>query len=93
MKKVIYLPLDERPCNLAYVREVTRDNIALRVVTPGLGEVLKLGSLNCEMIVNRINEHTRVNFPGIFAKYEAVECYLPWSRLFEIGLKVEKRKK
>ena len=55
-------------------------------------KMLRLGSTDCKMIVNRINEHTRVNFPGVFAKYEAVECYLPWSRLFEIGLKVEEKK-
>ena len=39
MKKIVYLPLDERPCNLAYVREVARDNKALRVVTPELDEM------------------------------------------------------
>ena len=55
-------------------------------------EMLKLGSYDCCAIVNKINEYTRVNFPGIAAKYTAVECYLPWSRLFEIGLKVEEKK-
>lgn len=39
MKKVVYLPLDERPCNLAFVKEITRDNAAFRLVAPELCEM------------------------------------------------------
>ena len=39
MKKVVYLPLDERPCNLAYVCEVSRDNNAFTLVAPELSEM------------------------------------------------------
>ncbi len=54
-------------------------------------ELLASGRTDCETIVKMINEHTRVSFSGVFEKYWAVDCYLPWNRLFEIGLKVEEK--
>ena len=44
-----------------------------------------------EFIVRRINERTRELFPSIGEKYEAIDCYLPWHRLFEIGLKIKEK--
>ena len=54
-------------------------------------ELLASGDNDCETIVKMINEHTRVSFLGIYERYMAVDCYLPWNRLFEIGLKVEEK--
>ena len=36
MKKIVYLPLDERPCNLAYVRAVSNGHEAYRLACPEL---------------------------------------------------------
>ncbi len=38
-----------------------------------------------------LNEFTSREFPEIYKKYKIVDCYMPWSRLFEIGLKIEER--
>ena len=54
-------------------------------------ELLASGKSDCDTIVKMINEHTRVSFSGVFDRYMAVDCYLPWNRLFEIGLKVEEK--
>ena len=45
----------------------------------------------CELIVKRINERAGECFPSIAEKYEAVDAYLPWHRLFEIGLEIKER--
>ena len=55
-------------------------------------ELLASGQTDCEAIVKMINEHTRVSFSGVYEQYMAVDCYLPWNRLFEIGLKIEEKK-
>lgn len=39
MKKIVYLPLDERPCNYSFVKFMTEDNADLNVVTPSLDEM------------------------------------------------------
>ena len=54
-------------------------------------DILLSGSLSCEEIVNKINDRARVKFSGISSKYTAVDCYLPWNRLFEIGLNVKEK--
>ena len=54
-------------------------------------DMLLSGSLSCEEIVNKINDRARVKFSGVSAKYTAVDCYLPWNRLFEIGLEVKEK--
>lgn len=38
-----------------------------------------------------LNEFTSREFPEIHEKYKIADCYMPWSRLFEIGLKIEER--
>ena len=45
----------------------------------------------CEHIVRLVNERTPKLCPSIGEKYEAVDCYLPWQRLFEIGLKIKEK--
>ena len=54
-------------------------------------ELSASGENDCDTIVRMVNEHTRVSFSGIYERYMAVDCYLPWNRLFEIGLKVEEK--
>ena len=44
-----------------------------------------------ERIVRRINERTKDLFPSVSEKYEATDCYMPWQRLFEIGLKIKEK--
>ena len=44
-----------------------------------------------ERIVRRINERTKDLFPSVSEKYEAIDCYMPWQRLFEIGLKIKEK--
>lgn len=38
-----------------------------------------------------LNEFTSREFPEIYEKYKSADCYMPWSRFFEIGLKIEER--
>ena len=38
-----------------------------------------------------LNEFTSREFPEIYEKYKIADCYMPWSRFFEIGLKIEER--
>ena len=44
-----------------------------------------------ELIMKRINERTAELFAGVGELYEAVDNYLPWQRLFEIGLKIKEK--
>lgn len=39
MKKIVYLPLDERPCNYSFVKFLTEDNGEIDLVTPKLSEM------------------------------------------------------
>lgn len=39
MKKIVYLPLDERPCNYSFVKFLAEDNDEIKVVTPDLSEM------------------------------------------------------
>lgn len=39
MKKVVYLPLDERPCNYSFVKFLMEGNQAVRLVTPSIAEL------------------------------------------------------
>lgn len=55
-------------------------------------EMMALESLDCDLIVRKINDLARAEFPSIAEKYEAGGCYLPWSRLFEIALSVKVKK-
>lgn len=38
-----------------------------------------------------LNEFTSREFPEIYEKYKIADCYMSWSRLFEIGLKIEEK--
>lgn len=39
-----------------------------------------------------LSEFIKREFPEIYRDYEIADCYMPWSRMFEIGLIIEKRK-
>ena len=39
MKKILYLPLDERPCNHTFVKFLMEDNPEVQLVTPSLAEL------------------------------------------------------
>ena len=39
MKKIVYLPLDERPCNYTFVKFLMEDNPEIQLVTPSLAEL------------------------------------------------------
>ena len=41
MKKIVYLPLDERPCNAGYVCALSEGNPSYRLVSPELSELGK----------------------------------------------------
>lgn len=142
MNKIVYLPLDERPCNIAYSAAVSEGHEAFSLVCPDntLGTVICQGVLRylygdsaahrkfiahrimddavymadvrremmglgygtnvvpvaqrgevCERIIQLVNERTPKLCPSISEKYDAVDCYLPWHRLFEIGLKIKEK--
>ena len=42
-----------------------------------------------ELIEGLINERTQALFPRIAERYVATDCYLPWQRLFEIGIRIK----
>ena len=46
MKKIVYLPLDERPCNAGYVCALSEGNPSYRLVSPELSELGDISELN-----------------------------------------------
>lgn len=44
-----------------------------------------------EKVKQLLSEFTEREFPEIYNKYRIADCYMPWSRMFEIGLIVDKR--
>lgn len=55
------------------------------------GEEIPTRGEASERITRRINERTCELFPSVGEKYEAADCYMPWKRLFEIGLKIKEK--
>lgn len=45
-----------------------------------------------EIVAQQLNEFVGDNFPEIYTGYKISDCYMPWSRMFEVGLAVEKKK-
>ena len=45
-----------------------------------------------EIVAQQLNEFVGNNFPEIYTGYKISDCYMPWSRMFEVGLAVEKKK-
>lgn len=73
--------------DVVYSADVRREMIAMGY---GLGgaPIPERGEVS-ELIVKRINERTAECFPSVKKCYEAQDVYLPWHRLFEIGLKIK----
>lgn len=72
-----------------YMAGVRREMIALGYGAGG-AMIPERGEAS-ELIVKLINERTRENIPSVAEKYEAVDCYMPWHRLFEIGLEIKEK--
>ena len=75
--------------DVVYSADVRRE-LVLAGVGAGGAKIDSRGDIS-ELIVERINERSRSLFPSVADKYEAVDCYLPWHRLFEIGLKIKEK--
>lgn len=73
--------------DVVYSADVRREMIAMGY---GLGgtPIPERGEVS-ELIVKRINERASECFPSVAKCYEAQDAYLPWHRLFEIGLKIK----
>ena len=63
MNKIVYLPLDERPCNLGYTSAVSEGNGRFRLVSPKLCEMgNKKTPADYEVILNLVcNRFTPTN--------------------------------
>ena len=72
-----------------YMADVRREMIALGYGKNGV-EISARGEAS-ELIVKRINERACELFPSVGNKYEATDAYLPWHRLFEIGLTIKEK--
>lgn len=72
-----------------YMADVRREMV-LAGFGKGGAEIPARGEAS-EHIVKRINERVCECFPSIGEKYEVTDAYLPWHRLFEIGLTVKER--
>lgn len=66
-------------------------DVRMKLRREGYGRDLGTRGKVSELIERLINERTRELFPRIAERYEATECYLPWQRLFEIGIKIKER--
>lgn len=42
----------------------------------------------CDLAVQIINEQVKQYMPSLWGKYEILDAYMPWSRTYEIGLKI-----
>jgi len=42
-------------------------------------------------ILDLLNEYTRSLYPSISEKYKITDCYMPWKRLFEVGIEIKER--
>lgn len=43
------------------------------------------------LVQKTLEEYTKENFPAIAERFEIVDCEMPWSRMFEVGLTVKER--
>ena len=72
-----------------YMADVRREMLRLGYGANG-AKIEQRGEAS-ERIVRLINERTAQLFPSVSEKYEAVDCYMPWHRLFEIGLTIKEK--
>ena len=45
-----------------------------------------------DIVAHKLDKFIGDNFPEIHDKYIIVDCYMPWSRMFEVGITVKERK-
>lgn len=76
--------------DVVYSADVRREMLALGYGSGGT-EIPTRGEAS-ERILKRINERAEELFPTLAEKYTAADCYMPWHRLFEIGLTVKEKK-
>ena len=75
--------------DVVYSADVRREMLSLGY---GAGDkVIEYRGEASERIVKRINERTKDILPSVAQKYEATDCYMPWQRLFEIGLTIKEK--
>ena len=72
-----------------YMADVRREMLRLGYGSGG-AKIEQRGEAS-ERIVRLINERAAHLFPSVSEKYEAVDCYMPWHRLFEIGLTIKEK--
>ena len=39
----------------------------------------------------QLDTYMQEKYPDVFNRYKIVDCYMPWNRLFEIGLTIAER--
>lgn len=44
-----------------------------------------------DVVARQLDEFVGDNFPEICTEYKIFDCYMPWSRMFEVGLTVEEK--
>ncbi len=74
----------------AYVRKYIWDNELETLHCTYFNSNGQRGAVS-ERAEQLLNEFTSREFPEIYEKFKISDCYMPWSRLFEIGLKIEER--
>lgn len=45
-----------------------------------------------QMVFKCIDKYILQTFPSIYKKYQIVDCYMPWKRMFEVALLIKERK-
>ena len=45
-----------------------------------------------EIVAQQLSKFVGDNFPEIYTGYKISDCYMPWRRMFEVGLAVEEKK-
>lgn len=44
-----------------------------------------------QMVEEKINQHVKVVAPQVYERYQIIDCYMPWCRMFEVGLIIKER--
>ena len=42
-------------------------------------------------VEEKINQHVKAIAPQVYKEYQITDCYMPWCRMFEVGLEINKR--
>ena len=44
-----------------------------------------------ERIKMLLDEYMQENYPSMTERYQIVDCYMPWRRMFEVGLLIKEK--